>query len=149
MTLPKRALPLLLAMLVLLLGIAAASAGAQQVWFAAGDAFAEDDGEINYIEQLVPADLVAQGLTYIRVTNGPCDADPNTFDVYEANLSIPQSGDDAWYGSLTSTGTQAAPLHHPGDPNVYLVPDGIQSRVTVFIDGVRPSVTFTVCFRKP
>jgi hypothetical protein len=150
MTHPRR-LRLAVPLLSLLLAGAATLAAAQsQNWFKAGDTLSDDSGEVTYVQQTVPADLIGDGLTYVRVTNGSCSDSPSSFIVYETALDPPGTGDNAWYGTLEPvSGSMAKPLNNPGDPNVYLEQDGINSKVTVVMSGLPPNITFSICFTKP
>jgi hypothetical protein len=119
-------------------------------WFPAGDALSSDGGAWHYFNQRVETNLVEEGLTYLRVTSGPCDGSPNDYAVYEANLAPPPVGETAWYGTLQPLAGMAQALRQmPGAPNAYIMPRGLQTEITVALDGVPPSTTFSACFRRP
>jgi hypothetical protein len=149
MTVRRRARLVVPLLALLLTGAATLAAAQTQNWFMAGDTLSDDSGEIAYVQQTVDADLIGDGLTYVRVTNGTCSDSPTAFIVYETALDPPGTGENAWYGTLEPAGSMARPLNNPGDPNVYLEQDGIQSKVTVVMSGLPPSVTFSICFSKP
>jgi len=120
-----------------------------QSWFVAGDALVGDDGTWEF-DQIVPVDLIEEGLTYVRVTSGPCNGSPDTYVVYEANLTPPPAGDDAWSGSLEPTGAKAEPISRDADdPDVAVIQGGNTSTVRIMLPGQTPNITITACFTHP
>jgi len=119
-------------------------------WYLAGSALTDDAGTFNFPDREVPVKPAEEGLTHLRLTNGPCDGSPSDFYVYEANLTPPAQGERAWSGELAPVGGPATPLRStPDAPNAYLESTGIASHVRVTAEGLPPDMSFAVCFRNP
>jgi len=115
-------------------------------WYVAGTALTDNTGTFQFPDREVAQDLIAATLTYLRITNGPCDGSPSMFDVYEANL-IQTSTSNVWSGDLVPVGSHARPFKLV--PDVYLQSIGIKSRIGVFAEGLAPVMPFSVCLRSP
>jgi hypothetical protein len=118
-------------------------------WYVGGAGLTGDDGRLFISEQL-DENLIAEGLTYVRVTSGSCGGSAEDYVVYEATLA-PESGSSQVYvAQLKPIGRLATPLDDPsGVYNVFLFGRDEYSGFTVAIDGLTADVTFTVCFRAP
>ena len=115
-------------------------------WYVAGMALTDNAGTLQFPDREVARDLVAATLTYLRITNGPCDGSPSMFDVYEANL-VQTSTSGVWSGDLVPVGSHAPPFKLV--PDVYLQSNGIMSRIGVVAQGLAPVRSFSVCLRSP
>lgn len=150
MTRRRCSLSLMLVVLTAAVAWAGDARAQMPMWFPAGNALSSDGGSWHYFNQRIEVNLVQEGLTYLRVTSGPCDGSPNDFAIYESNLTRPPAGETAWFGTLQPVTGLAQPLRQmPGAPNAYIIPSGLQTEITVALDGVPPSVTFSACFRTP
>ena len=131
-------------------GTTAAATPPGDDWYVAGSALTDDAGTLSFTEREESENLVEEGLTYLRVTNGPCDGSPAEFYVYEGNLAPPADGDRAWSGELAPVAGQATPLAStPNAPDAYLESSGIMSRLRVTAEGLPPDMAFQVCLRRP
>ena len=129
---------------------AAATPSGGNEWYVAASALTDDAGTLSVAEREESENLVEEGLTYLRVTNGPCDGSPSAFSVYEANLTPPADGDRAWSGELAPVAGRATPLAStPAAPDAYLESSGIMSRLRVTVEGLPPDMAFLVCLRRP
>jgi hypothetical protein len=142
----------LVALLTLSLAVALAGRGAraqESGWFDAGSGLVGDDGRL-YISAALPFNLIDAGLTYARVTSGPCDGSPEDYVVYEVALSPEGNSGGVYVGVLEPIGRLATPLIQPaGAYDVFLFARGDTSGFTAAADGLTPSVTFQACFRAP
>jgi hypothetical protein len=143
----------ILALVFAAAGFATASTGYAEPseWYSAGSALVGDDGTWNFSGRVQPVNLATEGLTYLRVTSGPCDGSTNTYYVYEVNLSPPAAGDDAWFGMLQPVGRRAMALpENTPNPNAILIPrSGLTSSVTIILPDQHPALTMTACFGRP
>jgi hypothetical protein len=118
-------------------------------WFDAGSGLVGDDGRV-FISAALPFNLIDAGLTYARLTSGPCDGSPQDYVVYEVALAPEGNSGGVYVGVLEPIGRLAAPLvQPPGAYDVFLFARGDTSGFTVAADGLTPSVTFQACFRAP
>jgi len=121
----------------------------ESTWFVGGTGLVDDTGEV-YVSASLPTNLVASGLTYVRVTSGPCEAPASDYVVYEAELSPASTSTQLYVGVLEPIGRFATPVTTPpGAFDVFLFGRGDTGGFTVVLNGQTPSVTFTVCFRAP
>jgi hypothetical protein len=125
------------------------ASGQATEWYVGGAGLTDDDGRL-YISGQLDENLLADGLTYVRVTSGHCDGSPEDFVVYEASLAPEGGSGQVHVAQLEPIGRLATPLVEPeGAYNVFLFGRGIYSGFTVAIDGLTPDITFTACFRAP
>ena len=143
-----RHLVLALAMVVAGLVVASSISAQPTAWYNAGSELVGDDGTWDFSGRIQPVNLVQEGLTYLRVTNGPCNGSADTYAVYEVALMPPPSGETAWFGVLQPIGTRASPLTgSPTDPNAILIPGAIDtSTVSIELPNQQPNTTLTACF---
>jgi hypothetical protein len=148
--LPRLAVSAFLFALLLLGGFGATGTTAQESgWYDAGSGLTGENGQA-FISGQVQFNPIDAGLTYARVTSGPCDGSPQEYVVYEVAL-MPEGGSGQVYvGVLEPIGRLAPPLRIPaGSYDVFLFGRGDQGGFTVVVDSQTPSVTFTACFRVP
>jgi hypothetical protein len=139
-----------LVMLIVAGSVYTGNASGQAIdWYAGGAGLTDDDGRL-YISGQLDENLLAGGLTYVRVTSGHCDGSPEDFVVYEASLAPEGGSGQVYVAQLEPIGRLATPLNEPaGVYNVFLFGRDEYSGFTVAIDGLTPDVTFTACFRAP
>ncbi len=139
-----------LLLLIVAGGTSIGSASGQTTeWYVGGAGLTDDDGRL-YISEQLDENLVADGLTYVRVTSGHCNGSAEDFVVYEASLGPEGQNGQVLVAQLEPIGRLATPLREPaGVYNVFLFGRGEYSGFTVAIDGLTPDVTFTACFRLP
>ncbi|MGD9889771.1 MAG: hypothetical protein AB7N70_08550 [Dehalococcoidia bacterium] len=127
-----------------------ASASGQATQWSVGGAGLTDDGGRLYISEQLDENLLADGLTYVRVTSGHCNGSAEDYVVYEATLGPEGQNGQVYVAQLEPIGLRATPLHEPnGVYNVFLFGRDEYSGFTVAIDGLTPDITFTACFRAP
>jgi hypothetical protein len=125
------------------------ASGQTTEWYVGGAGLTDNDGRL-YISEQLDENLLADGLTYVRVTSGHCDGSPEDFVVYEASLAPESDSGQVYVAPLEPIGRLATPLHEPaGAYNVFLFGRDEYSGFTVTLDGLTPDVTFTACFRAP
>jgi hypothetical protein len=128
---------------------AAGAHGQATQWYVGGAGLTDDDGRL-YISEQLQENIIADGLTYVRVTSGSCNASAEDFAVYEASLGPEGQSGSVLVAQLEPIGRFATPLNEPrGVYNVFLFSRGEYSGFTVAIDGLTPDITFTACFRVP
>ena len=115
-------------------------------WYVGGAGLVDDDGRL-YISEQVPINLIEMGLTYVRVTSGPCNGSAQDWVVYEAALTPEGASNQVLVALLEPIGRLAPPVIEPeGAYNVFLFGRGAYSGFTVAMSGLPPDVTFTACF---
>ena len=140
----------LAALLTLLLVLAGGGTSAQEAgWYDAGSGLTADDGQLFSSAQL-PLNPIVAGLTYVRVTSGPCDGSPTDYVVYEVALMPEGASGQVYVGNLEPIGRLAPPIRQAtGSYDVFLFGRGDGGGFTVVVDGLTPAVSFTACFRVP
>jgi hypothetical protein len=129
-------------------GIGNAS-GQTTEWYVGGAGLTDNGGRL-YISEQLDENLLADGLTYVRVTSGHCNGSAEDYVVYEAALGPEGQNGQVYVAQLDPIGRLATPLHEPnGVYNVFLFGRDEYSGFTVAIDGLTPDITFTACFRAP
>jgi hypothetical protein len=136
--------------LLLALSIGAGRLAAQDSgWYDAGASLTDNKGQA-FISARLAFNLIDAGLTYARVTSGPCNGSPQEYIVYEATLAPEGASGQVYVGVLEPIGRLASPISTPpGSYDVFLFGRGAGGGFTVVVNDQTPSVTFTACFRVP
>lgn len=119
-------------------------------WYNVGWSPSDDGGSWRFTTN-AGEDLIAIGLTYVRVTDGDCETSPDAATVYEAQLSPTQAGDQSWGAKLQPIGAVSAslPALDPSTGDVYLIPRVDGSEIDAVLDGIPPDEAFSICLRQP